>query len=279
MIPNVPNVKGGNMPSFTIRHAHPEGKISGPYSAQELSRLISSGQISTNDSYCIDDDQQWFSVSQFQYSHRASGVTPHRGSLILTFGILSLCLPFIGFIFGLLAWIFSGKDLKKMNTGEIDPSGRGNTKAGRICGIIGFYVGMFFLLVFMSAFAVPQYLRYVEKARSTEAQTAILALKTVYDAHIQAKGNSGYYAMETAIQDAHLTAITMTNWDFGVVGYPPKMYVATSKAEFASGEGKQVWYDTDEAKFHGYGVDNWTNPDNSCHVIGSNLVAELSVVK
>ncbi len=37
---------------------------------------------------------------------------------------------------------------------------------------------------------------------------------------------------------------------------PPKKYIATSTADFPEGEGKQVWYDRDEAKYHGYGVDD-----------------------
>ena len=55
--------------------------------------------------------------------------------MILIFGILSfLCCPLI---FGLLAITMGGADLKEMDAGRMDPSGRGMTKAGQICGIIG----------------------------------------------------------------------------------------------------------------------------------------------
>ncbi|MBI5819780.1 MAG: DUF4190 domain-containing protein [Verrucomicrobia bacterium] len=59
---------------------------------------------------------------------------PHRGTLILVFGILSLvfCAPL-----GIVAWIMGNGDLKQMDAGTMDPSGRSNTNAGRICGIIG----------------------------------------------------------------------------------------------------------------------------------------------
>lgn len=59
---------------------------------------------------------------------------PHRGGIILTFGILSLviCAPL-----GIVAWVLGGSDLGKMTRGEMDPEGRGLTKAGYICGIIG----------------------------------------------------------------------------------------------------------------------------------------------
>ncbi|MCU0783173.1 MAG: hypothetical protein MUF81_03825 [Verrucomicrobia bacterium] len=58
---------------------------------------------------------------------------PHRGTLILVLGILGivLCGPL-----GIAAWIMGNGDLKAMDAGTMDPSGRGNTNAGRICGII-----------------------------------------------------------------------------------------------------------------------------------------------
>lgn len=59
---------------------------------------------------------------------------PHRGTLILVLGILSLviCQPL-----GIAAWLMGAGDLKEMDAGARDPSGRSMTNAGRICGIIG----------------------------------------------------------------------------------------------------------------------------------------------
>ena len=58
---------------------------------------------------------------------------PHRGTLILVLGILGLvvCGPL-----GIAAWIMGNGDLKEMDAGAMDPSGRSTTNAGRICGII-----------------------------------------------------------------------------------------------------------------------------------------------
>jgi hypothetical protein len=58
---------------------------------------------------------------------------PHRGTLILVLGILGivLCGPL-----GIAAWVMGNNDLKEMDAGLMDPSGRSNTNAGRICGII-----------------------------------------------------------------------------------------------------------------------------------------------
>jgi len=58
---------------------------------------------------------------------------PHRGTLILVLGILSLIV--CGFL-GIPAWIMGNNDLKEMDAGTMDPSGRSATNAGRICGLI-----------------------------------------------------------------------------------------------------------------------------------------------
>src|SRR4051812_47564001 len=59
---------------------------------------------------------------------------PHRGSSILVLGILSLvtCAPL-----GIPAWLMGNNDLREMNLGLMDPSGRDSTGAGRVCGMIG----------------------------------------------------------------------------------------------------------------------------------------------
>lgn len=58
---------------------------------------------------------------------------PHRGGQILTFGILGLvCCG----LFGIAAWVMGNEDLKKMDAGIMDPTGRGTTQAGRVIGII-----------------------------------------------------------------------------------------------------------------------------------------------
>ena len=58
---------------------------------------------------------------------------PHRGVMILVFGILGLV---ICVIFGIVAWVMGNGDLRAMAEGRMDPTGEGLTKAGRICGMI-----------------------------------------------------------------------------------------------------------------------------------------------
>jgi hypothetical protein len=101
----------------------------------------------------------------------------------------------------------------------------------------------------------------VERSRSTEAQTAISTIRKSFDVQIQTTGSTDGFTLEQALKEARLGNSTIKNWKFEVVGNPPTKYIATSTQDFAGGEGKQVWYDVEEAKFHGYGVDTYTNPE------------------
>lgn len=77
-----------------------------------------------------------------------SGMTlrPHRGVMILVFGILSIVLCFI---FGICAWVMGNADLRAMDAGQMDPEGRGLTQAGKILGMIS--VGLLILSTVMGA--------------------------------------------------------------------------------------------------------------------------------
>ncbi len=117
------------------------------------------------------------------------------------------------------------------------------------------------IIAILAAIAVPIYMSYVNQARSTEAQSAIAALRQTYRVHYQTYGSTTDFDIETALEDTNLGNRTEKNWEFEVVGNPPKKYMATSTAEFPAGEGKQVWYDVDDAKFHGYGIDDEANEE------------------
>jgi hypothetical protein len=75
---------------------------------------------------------------------------PHRGTLILVLGILSLIV--CGFL-GIPAWIMGSNDLKEIDAGTMDPSGRSLTNTGRICGMIGtilLILGAIVMIVFFA---------------------------------------------------------------------------------------------------------------------------------
>jgi hypothetical protein len=77
-----------------------------------------------DDDYDADDDG---------YDDRYGGVEPHRGTVVLVLGVLSLMA--CGLL-GPVAWAMGSTDLKKMRAGRMDDRGEGETKAGYICGMI-----------------------------------------------------------------------------------------------------------------------------------------------
>jgi hypothetical protein len=79
---------------------------------------------------------------------------PHRATTILVLGILGLvvCMPL-----GIAAWIMGNGDLKQMDAGQMDPSGRSTTNAGRIIGmiatilaVVGLIIGVLFFVLAMA---------------------------------------------------------------------------------------------------------------------------------
>jgi hypothetical protein len=94
-----------------------------------------------------DDDADDIAVRRSQ--------VPHRGSAVLTLGILSLVV--CGPILGPIAWIMGNNDLQEMQAGRMDSSGEGITQAGRIIGmvatILSIVVVSFYCLFFMLAMA------------------------------------------------------------------------------------------------------------------------------
>ncbi len=76
---------------------------------------------------------------------------PHRGTLILVLGILSLilCAPL-----GIVAWILGNTDLKEMAAGTMNPEGRDLTKIGKILGVIGTVLFALGVIAFILVFAL-----------------------------------------------------------------------------------------------------------------------------
>jgi hypothetical protein len=70
---------------------------------------------------------------------------PHRGGLILALGILAFVL--CGIFTAIPAWIMGNSDLKAMDAGQMDPSGRGLTQAGKIFGMIAILLNVVGLVV------------------------------------------------------------------------------------------------------------------------------------
>lgn len=66
---------------------------------------------------------------------------PHRGTMILVLGIISIFIAWnfapLGLVLGIPAWVMGSHDLKLMRQGLMDPRGESHTNTGRILGIIG----------------------------------------------------------------------------------------------------------------------------------------------
>ena len=85
---------------------------------------------------------------------------PHRGTLILVFGILGII---VCGIFAPIAWIMGNADISEIRAGTMDPSGEQLTNIGRILGmvgtiliVLGMCMGLAFFVIGMSGVAVNQ---------------------------------------------------------------------------------------------------------------------------
>lgn len=91
-------------------------------------------------------------MSQFPPTMPQTGMMrPHRGVLILVLGILGLVICVIS---GIIAWVLANGDLRAMDSGQMDPTGRSMTQAGKIIGIVSVVlnliaVGIWVLIVIL----------------------------------------------------------------------------------------------------------------------------------
>jgi len=73
-----------------------------------------------------------------------SPFVPHRGGVVLALGILSLVPPIMVIPFGLTGWVMARHDIRDMNAGRMDGSGRSMTQAGQVCAAVGASVWLAF---------------------------------------------------------------------------------------------------------------------------------------
>ena len=129
---------------ITQWYCHIGGRRYGPIPEDELKKWIAQGRVRPSDSVWTEGMSHWSAASAvpgfFPNQDQAAAVPtysqlqPHRGGAILALGILGLV---VCFICGIIAWVMGNTDLRKMNHGRMDPTGRDMTQAGRICGMIG----------------------------------------------------------------------------------------------------------------------------------------------
>ena len=91
-------------------------------------------------------------------THHGSHLLPHRGPMVFTLGLVSLignilmCCVFplfslVMIVPGIIAWTCGSRDLAKINSGEMDPTGRSLTQSGMVLGIIGTVLGALELIL------------------------------------------------------------------------------------------------------------------------------------
>ncbi|PJN89784.1 DUF4190 domain-containing protein [Bacillus sp. mrc49] len=74
----------------------------------------------------------------------------NKAIVTLIMGVLSLLIPFIGIILGVLGLIFASKSKAEMKlTGE---SGNGLVTAGKVCSIVGIILNVVAILIFFVFF-------------------------------------------------------------------------------------------------------------------------------
>ena len=82
----------------------------------------------------MEENSQQPPVATAQAQAPVQSVAPHRGVLILVLGILGIVCCFIC---GIIAWVMGNNDMREIDAGRMDPTGRGLTQAGKICGMVG----------------------------------------------------------------------------------------------------------------------------------------------
>jgi predicted Zn finger-like uncharacterized protein len=91
-----------------------------------------------------DDDDDDFDRDRPRPSRRSSrsrsDYAPHRGTLILILGVLSL--TGAGLFTGIPAWIMGNHDMAEIRAGRMDPEGESNTNIGRILGMVSTILGL-----------------------------------------------------------------------------------------------------------------------------------------
>jgi hypothetical protein len=96
-----------------------------------------------------DEDEDYPRPRRRYYDDRF--VEPHRGTSILTMGILSIvffCFFPLAVGLGIGAIVMANNDLAKMRSGAMDRSGHGTTQAGLVCGVIGLVIEALVLLFY-----------------------------------------------------------------------------------------------------------------------------------
>lgn len=167
----------------------PEEQTFGPASFQDLERWVQEGRITSDCELCQGAAGNWRPADwlfpslkgQASFSPQLAASTPaamysrpahtpsqypppgstatsaagtryvnaHRGALILILGLMGLFIQCP--LFPFMSWVMGSNDLREMEAGRMDPSGRDLTRAGMIVGMI---LSILWILAFVVFFVM-----------------------------------------------------------------------------------------------------------------------------
>ena len=114
-------------------YAQIKGQRYGPVGEQQIRDWLFEGRLAPTDVVWSEGMSSWVRAVDMFPEDRPSYSLPHRGSTVLTLGILGLV---VTPICGIIAWVMANNDLRQMDAGQMDPAGRGSTQSGKTCGMI-----------------------------------------------------------------------------------------------------------------------------------------------
>ncbi len=125
------------------------GRNYGPIEKEVLMQWIHEGRVGREDYIWSEGMADWAKAGTI-FSQEFNTITPglaghyryvrpHRGGTILALGIIGLV---VCWILGIFAWTMGNKDLRRMRLGKMDPSGKGMTQAGKICGMVSVIIAI-----------------------------------------------------------------------------------------------------------------------------------------
>lgn len=100
-----------------------------------------------------DEDDDDYERPSRRRTRSRGNYAPHRGGLILAFGIIGL-VSGLGIIFGPIAWFMGNADLREISEGRMDPEGESMTQTGRILGMIAAILSIVGILISVGFFGV-----------------------------------------------------------------------------------------------------------------------------
>jgi hypothetical protein len=136
----------------------PEGQTFGPVDRIDLDKWLGEGRIAA-DCDLREETGGWMPAERVYPllaprpiggygTARATGLpmSAHRAGLILGLAIVGLVTAvfFACPVFCVMAWVMGGSDLREMDAGRMDPSGRDTTRVGQLTGMI---VSLFWIFV------------------------------------------------------------------------------------------------------------------------------------